>query len=220
MAPAAATLWLLTTIVAGFVVFLCARQKVLSKFSLFNCYFAAYIVVTIARFWIESRNAQHFFEYFNFFYYSDAILSILLALAVWQIAARLVAGRIGRQAVLIAGAGILLLVFFLSFSSVAHSSLGTLTYFAVVISENVLFAAGFATLALWLWNLINNAEDRLPTQFVNVLMVYFAVFYLLHWLGHAWPYSRAHGGDLISMMAAWLPLGCSFALVQDPTNAK
>jgi len=222
MAPAAITLSLLTIIVAGFVVFLCLRQKVLSKFFLFNCYFAASIVISIGRFWIESRGGHHFLEYLNFYYYSEAVLAILLALAVWQIAARLVAGRIGRGAVLIAGASILLLVIFLCFFSVEHSTSPPITHFAVEISQNILLAAGLAILGLWIWiwNLLNAAEDRIATQFVNVLAVYFAVFYLLYWLGHAWPYSRPHQGDLFSMMAAWLPLGCSFALVQDTTNTK
>jgi hypothetical protein len=220
MTPAAATLWLLTILIAGFVVFLCARQKVLSKFFVFNCYFVAYIVVSIGRFCILSRDGYASSNYLYFYYYSDAALTILLALAVWQIAARLVAGRIGRGAVLIAGTSILLLVIFLCFFSVAHSSSPPITHFAVEISQNILLAAGLATLALWIWNRLNKAEDRITTQFVNVLVVYFAVFYLLHWLGHAWPYSFGHGGDLLSMMAAWLPLGCSFALVQDTTNAK
>jgi len=201
-------------------VFLCARQKVLSKFFLFNCYFAASIVASVGRIWIESRDSHHFLEYLNFYDYSEAVLTILLALAVWQIAARLVAGRIGRKAVLIAGASILLLVIVCSFPGVPHSTSQPIKLFAVVISWNIFFAAGLATLALWIWNLINKAEDGVATQFVNVLAVYFAVFYLLHWLGHAWPYSRAHGGDLVLMMGAWLPLGCSFALVQDTTNAK
>jgi hypothetical protein len=220
MAPALVTLWLLTTIVAGFVVFLCVRQKVLSKFSLFNCYFAASIVATIGRFWIESGDGQRFFKYMNFYYYSEAVLTILLALAIWQIATRLVAGRIGRRAVLIAGASILLLAILFGFFGVSYSSSRQFTLFVVVISQNIFFVAGLATLILWIRNLMNKAEDRITTQFVNVLVVYFAVFYLLYWLGHTWPYSRAHSGDLLLMMGAWLPLGCSFALVQDTPNAK
>ncbi len=222
MASASATLWLLTILIAGFVVFLCARQKVLSKFSLFNCYFAAYIVASIARFCILSRDG-HILEYLNFYDYSEAVLTILLALAVWQIGAQLVAGKVGRKTVLIAGASILLLVILLSFSSLssfARSSSQHIKLFAIVISRSMFFAAGLATLALWIWNRLNKAEDRVTTQFVNVLLVYFAVFYLLDWLGNAWPYSFGHGGNLVAMMTAWLPLGCSFALVQDTPNAK
>jgi len=142
MAPAAVTLWLLTTIIAGFVVFLCVRQKVLNKFFLFNCYFAASIVVSSARIWIEWRDAHYPWDYAIFYYYSDAILSVLLALAVWQIAARLVAGRIGRQTVLITGASILLLAIFLGFFGAPHESSQQLQLFAVVMSWNIFFRGG------------------------------------------------------------------------------
>jgi hypothetical protein len=116
MAPAALTLWLLAILVDGFFVFLCARQRVLSKFFFFSCYFAALIVVSIGRFWVLSRDGFSSAEYLYSYYYSDAVLTILLALAIWQIGARLVAGRIGREKVLIGGAGIFLLPFVFSFS--------------------------------------------------------------------------------------------------------
>jgi hypothetical protein len=215
MAPAALTVWLLTIIVAAFVVFLCVRQKVISKFFFFSCYFAASIVVSIGRFWVFSRNGHHFVEYLNFYYYSDAVLTVLLALAIWQIGARVVAGRVGRETVLIGGASILLLVIFFSFASVAHSNSKFITHFTVEVSQNIFFAAGLATLVLWTWNLLNKAEDRIAAEFVNVLVVYFAVFFVVQGLELASPSSRGHDGDLFSMLGAWLPLGCSFALVKD-----
>jgi hypothetical protein len=215
MAPAELTLWLLRIIVAGFAVFLCVRQKVIGKFFFFICYFAASIVVSIGRFWVFPRPGHNFMEFLSFYYYSDAVLTIFLALAIWQIGARLVAGKVGRKTVLIGGASILLLVIFCSFASVAPPDSKSIAYFTVEISRIIFFVAGLATLLFWTSNLSNKAEDRIATQFVNVLAVYFAVFFLLDCLGQAWPYSRGHDGNLLSMMGAWLPLGCSFALVRD-----
>ncbi len=122
MAPAELTLWLLATIVDGFVVFLCVRQKVISKFFFFSCYFAAAIVVSIGRFWVLARDGFSSAEYLHFYYYSEAVLAILLALAIWQISARLAARRVGREKMLIGGAGISLLVVFFSFSSASYSN--------------------------------------------------------------------------------------------------
>jgi hypothetical protein len=215
MAPAALALWLLTTIVEGFVVFLCIRQKVVSKFFFFSCYFAASIVVSIGRFWIFSRDGYSSVEYLYFYYYSDAVLTILLAFAIWQIGARLAPGRVGREKVLIAGAGILLLVTLFSFSIVAFSTLKLITHFTIELSQNIFNTAGLATLVLWVWNLFNKAEDRIATQFVNVLAVYFALFFVVYGLGQARPFYRGHNDNLFSMLGAWLPLGCSFALVRD-----
>jgi hypothetical protein len=215
MAPAELTLWLLTTIVEGLVVFLCIRQKVASKFFFFSCYFAASIVVSIGRFWVLSRDGSSSVEYLHFYYYSEAVLAILLTLAIWQISARLAAGRVSREKMLIGGAGILLLVILFSFFGVPHANLRPVTLSAIVISQNTFFIAGFATLVLWVWNLFNNAEDRIATQFLNVLAVYFALIFLVYWLEQARPFYRGHNDDLFSMAGAWLPLGCSFALVRD-----
>jgi hypothetical protein len=214
MAPAALTLWLLTTIVEGFVVFLCFRQKVIGKFFFFGSYFAISVLVSIGRFWVLSRDGYSSAEYLYFYYYSDAILTILLAFAIWQIGAR-VAASVGRGKGLIAGAGILLLVLFFSFSSVPYSNSRAITRYMFQISQNIFFTAGLATLVLWTWNLFNQAEDRIATQFVNVLAVYFALFFVLYGLAQASPFYRGHNDDLASMMGAWLPLGCSFALAKD-----
>jgi hypothetical protein len=214
MAPAALTLWLLATIVDGFVVFLCVRQKVISKFFFFSCYFAAAMVVSIGRFWLLSRDGFSSTEYLHFYYYSETVLAILLALAIWQIGARLAAG-IGREKMLIGGAGISLLVIFFSFSSAAYSNSTLITRFTFELSQNTFFIAGMATLILWTWNLFNKSEDRIAAQFVNVLAVYFALIFVVYGLQQARPFYRGHNDDLFSMVGAWLPLGCSFALVRD-----
>src|SRR6201999_1915347 len=128
MAPAELTLWLLTTIVEGLVVFLCIRQKVVSKFFFFSCYFAASIVVSVGRFWVLSRDGSSSVEYLHFYYYSEAVLAILLTLAIWQIGTRLAAGRVSREKMLIGGSGILLLVIFFSFSSASYSNSRLITH--------------------------------------------------------------------------------------------
>lgn len=181
---------------------------------LFSCYFATSVFVSIGRFWVLSRDGYSSAEYLHFYYYSDAVLTILLALAIWQIGAR-VAARVGRWKVLITGTGILLLVLFFSFSIASYSSSRPIMRFTIEISQNTFFTAGLATLVLWIWNLFNKAEDRIATQFVNVLAVYFALFFVVYWLEQARPFPRGHNDDLVSMMGAWLPLGCSFALVRD-----
>jgi hypothetical protein len=215
MAPAALTFWLFATIVDGFVVFLCVRQKVISRFFYFSCYFAALIVVSIGRFWVLSRDGPSSAEYLYFYYYSDAVLTILLALAIWQIGVRLITGRVGREIVLIGGASILLLVTFFSLSIAAASNSRLITHVASEISQNGFLTAGLATLVLWTWNLFNEAEDRIAAQLVNVLAVYFALLSVVWELEQARLFYRGINDALFSMSAAWLPLGSSFALVRD-----
>src|SRR6202012_211208 len=115
---------------------------------------------------------------------------------------RLAAGRVSREKMLIGGSGILLLVLFFSFSSAWYSNSRLITHFTFVISQNTFFIAGFATLVLWVWNLFNNAEDRIATQFLNVLAVYFALIFLVYWLEQARPFYRGHNDDLFSMAGA------------------
>jgi hypothetical protein len=215
MTAAASTLWLLTTIVAGFFVFLSVRRKVIGKFFFFSCYFAASIVVSIARYSVLSGYGYRSLQYLYFYYFSDAVLTILLALAIWQISARLVAGRARHQAVLIGGAGVLLLVAWHSFWVAEESSSRPLAHFVFEMSRNVFCVAGLAVLILWARNLFNNVEDRVASRFVNVLAVYFILFFLLYGLEQARPFSRELVLNVFPMLGAWLPLGCSFALAGD-----
>jgi hypothetical protein len=215
MAPPELTFWLLATIVDGFVVFLCVRQKVIRRFFYFSCYFAALIVVSVGRYLVLSRDGPSSAEYLYFYYYSDAVLTILLALAIWQIGARLITGRVGREMVLIGGASILLLVTFFSLACSAGAPSRLITHFVFEFSQSGFLTAGLATLVLWTWNLFNETEDRIAAQLVNVLAVYFVLFSVVYGLEQARPFHREFDDDLFSMLAAWLPLGSSFALVRD-----
>ena len=71
---------------------------------------------------------------------------------------------------------------------------------------------GFAVVLLWVRKLLKNPVDGIAARFVNVLAVYFLLFFLFHEAREI-ASSSAALNNLASMMSAWLPLGCGFALV-------
>ena len=73
---------------------------------------------------------------------------------------------------------------------------------------------GFAAVLLRVWKLLKNPVDGIAARFVNVLAVYFLLFFLFHEAREIASSSTAAGlNNLAWMMSAWLPLGCGFALV-------
>jgi len=86
------------------------------------------------------------------------------------------------------------------------------TLFAVELSQNIFFACCLAIVLLLAWRLRNDPEDQIAARFVNVLSVYFSVFFLIYGTRQFTP-NVSSLNSLSPMMDAWLPLGCGFALV-------
>jgi len=86
-----------------------------------------------------------------------------------------------------------------------------MTYFAFELSQNILSACCLAVVLLWIWKLGNDPEDRIAARFVNVLSVYFSVFFLTHGARQLAP-DLSGLDSLWPMIGASLPFGCGFAL--------
>jgi hypothetical protein len=80
---------------------------------------------------------------------------------------------------------------------------------------------GFAVPLLWVWKLLKNPVDGLAARFVNVLGVYFLLFFLVYGVREISSSSAVAGLDNLSwMMGIWLPLGCGFALVSQEATLR
>ena len=94
-------------------------------------------------------------------------------------------------------------------------------WFLAKSSQSVFFMCGFAVVLLWVWKLFKNPVDGIAARFVNVLGVYFLLFFLVYG-ARAMSSSSAVAGldNLSSMMEVWLPLGCGFALVSEERTLR
>ena len=124
-----------------------------------------------------------------------------------------------RGRVVALSAGALLAAVWLSFWVTRSSGARMATRFTFDLSQNMFFACGLAITLLWVWKLRNEAEDRVAGRFVGVLWVYFSLFFLAY---GARQFAQEATGvyTLFPMIAAWLPLGCGFALVSQGSKTQ
>lgn len=206
------TLWLLTTSAEAFVVCLFIIQGLFRKFLLFNSYLLFSVAISILRCFVLYRFGFSSPEYIYIYFYTDALLTLFLFLSIFELSVRLVGTRMPRRRVVSLSAAALLATAWFSYSVVSAGSHRLITHFAVEFSQNTYFLCCLAVVLLWAWKVRNDPEDWLAARFVNVLTVYFSLFFLGYGVGQLAPH-LASVNNLHQMAGAWLPVGCGFALV-------
>ncbi len=206
------TLWLLTTLVEAFVACLFLIRGLFRKFLFLNFYLLLSATISIGRYAVLYHFGYTSREYLYFYYYSEAPLTITLFICVCELSSRLVGDKMPRRRVALWSAGALLAIALFSLSDASPWGYRVAAHFVMELSKNILFACSLGIALLWVWKLRNDPEDRFAARFVNVLGVYFSLFVLIYGAHRLVPH--ASGLDnLNSMLGAWLPLGCGFALV-------
>lgn len=206
------TLWMLTTLVEAFVMCLFLVRALFRKFLFLNFYLLLSVATSIGRYALLSHFGYASSEYAYFYYFSDAILTISLFLSICELTLRLVGTKMPRRRVALLTAGALLAAALFTFSVASSSDVRVTTRFVFELSQNMFFACGFAIALLWAWKLRNDPEDRIAARFVDVLSIYFSLFFLAYGARQLAPYASGPHA-LLAMIGAWLPLGCGFALV-------
>ncbi len=213
--PTDQLLWLLTTVVEGFVAYLFFTQGLLRKFLFFNFYFLLCVVFSIVRYSTYSYFGTASAAYYQAHYFSDILLSVLLFFSIWEVAVHLVGSECSRIRVTLWSAGALTATAWYSFSVAALSDTRGRPFF-FELSQNIFFGCCLAMALLWTWRLRHEPDDRIAARFVTVLSVYFLLFLLVHGTYQLHGIYRSNwrlAAFLYPTMSAWLPLGCGFALV-------
>ena len=206
------TLWLLTTLVEGFVVYLFLIRGLFRRFLFLNFYLLFSATANIGRYAVLYYFGFTSPEYFHFYYFSEAPLKITLFISVCELSLRLVGDQLPRWRVALWGAGALLAIALFSLSDASSWGYRVAARFFPELSQHILFACSLGIVLLWVWKLRNDPEDRFAARFVNVLGVYFLLFVLIYGAHRLVPHASGLG-NLYPMLDAWLPLGCGFALV-------
>ena len=215
------TLWLLTTFVEAFVVYLFLVQGLFRKFLLLNFYLMLSATISIGQYFVLRHFGFRSSEYAYFYFYTDALLTICLFLSICELSARLVGTKMPRRIVVLWSAGALLATVCFSFSVASSAASRVATHFVFELSQNIYFACCLAIVLLWVWKLRNDPEDRIAVRLVSILSVYFSLFLLVYGARELAP--RPPDLDsLYPMISAWLPLGCGFAVVshEQPPRTK
>jgi hypothetical protein len=217
VAPADLTLWLLATLVEGFVVCLFLLQGLLRKFLVLNLYFALCVTSSLGRYVVISNLGISSFWYRQFYIFSDALLTSFLFFSVCELSVRLAGNKWRPRKVALLGAGALIATAWFSLGSVSQSGFRT-SYFAYEFSQNLYYVCGLAAIVLWVWKLRNDPADPTAGRLVGVLAVYFSLYFLAYgatqYLFALARYAHALG-NLYATIGLWLPLGCGSAAVSD-----
>jgi hypothetical protein len=212
------SLLLLTTLVDGFVVYLFLLQGLFRRFLFLSLYFLLSVTIGIAwcvtlfHFRFPSAKGRYFF------YIAYALASVFLRLSVVQLGLCIGRTSMRRSKITMRAGGILLAMACFGFASLTDAGMTRL--FLVDSSESVRWRCGFAVVLLWVWKLLKNPVDGIAARFVNVLCVYFLMFFVYR-AGEIASSSAVAGRDNLAwMMSAWLPLGCGFALVSPEQSMR
>jgi len=216
------TLWLLTTLVEAFVVYLFLIQRVFRKFLFLYFYLLLSAMAGMSEYALLCHFGLDSSEYFYFYYFTDVPLTICLFVGICELSVHLVGTKIPRRKVVSWSAGALLATAWFSFSVAWSSGPRLIMHFIVELSQNIYIACCLTIVLLWAWQLRNDPEDRMAARFVSVLSVYFSLFILNYGANQIAPPELGLTNSLPPMMAAWLPLGCGFALVshEEPRRTK
>ena len=209
-----AFLWLLTTLIEAFAVYLFVSRGLLRKFLFLNLYFLLLIQISIEYCFALRNIGLAPVGSVRAYCYTNALLSIVLFLSVCELCVRLdAAKKRGNRVLLLCGVGALLLAGLFAIF-VARSENAEL--FMVAAASRQMFLVCCLSIGVaWAWMLRRNPDDRIAVRILTVLSVYAGLFLLAYGVGRP---VRATSiiYQLPLMAGAWLPLGCGFAAVSEP----
>ena len=121
LTPTDQLLWLLTTVVEGFVAYLLFAQGLFRRFPFFNIYFLFCVAFNIVRYLAYSYFGTASAAYYQVYYFSAILLSVLLFFSIWEVAVHVVGSECSRVRVTLWSVGALAATAWYSFSVAALS---------------------------------------------------------------------------------------------------
>ncbi len=204
-------LWLLCTLLEVAVVVCAVVKGTFRRYLILNLYMAASVLISIGRYRILAHYGYSSSEYLYFYYYSDALLTILLYFALTSLYAHvfsdLSANRLVRLGAVLLLAGTALF----SYGVVQQSNAKLLTHFVLELSQNLYFVGLVLTYVLWA-AIMKLRESR--TQLVQLVLslgVYFSLFATTYALTNLYPSKRAIFLSFVQLFGFVLPLAWAYA---------
>jgi hypothetical protein len=201
-------------------VLVCAyRRQAIRQYFLLNLYISCEVVASIARFEILRHYGLLSFNYVYFYYYSDALLTILLFLALSslsQVFGELNAGRYIQFGALF----LLSATALFSFAVVQQSSAKLLSHFVFELSLNLYFVGVVLTYILWAAILkLRETRTRL-IQIVLSLGIYFSLYAANYALRNLYPSMESVFNSLNPLIGCFLPFAWAYAFWRIPDEAR
>jgi len=202
-------------------VVVCAiKRSAFRRYFFLNLYMASEVVASAIRFEILQHYGFTSPNYAYFYFYSDALLTILLFLVLSslysEVFRELNAERYIQMGSVVLFAGTALF----SFAVVEQSSAKLLSHFVYEISQNLYFVGLVLTYILWAAILkLRETRTRL-IQLVLSLGVYFSLYAANYALRNLYPSAEALFTVLNPLIGCFLPFAWAYAFWKLPEEAR
>jgi glucan phosphoethanolaminetransferase (alkaline phosphatase superfamily) len=208
-----------TLLEAGVLV--CAyRRRAIGRYFILNLYMACEVLASVVRFEILQHYGLLSPAYAYFYYYSDALLTILLFFALSSLYSQ-VFGELQAERFVQFGALFLLSgTAIFSFAVVQQSSGKLISHFVVEISQNLYFVGLVLTYILWAAILkLRETRARL-VQIVLSLGIYFSLYAANYALRNLYPSQGYIFQSLNPLIGCFLPFAWAYAFLRTPEEAR
>ncbi len=211
--------WVIIPILQMGVVLCSLRAHSFLRYFPLNFYMLAASIFTAGRYLVLSRYGLHSSEYFYFYYYSDALLTICLFFALMGLFAH-VFQEMGAKLYIRIGAIIVLgLISAVSYGMVRQAQDQMVTHFVATLSQNLYFVGTVITYVLWA-AVRKLRETRTELiQLVLSLGIYFSAFAATWALAVIYPNSSVWKIGQYAM-SMWLPLAWGYTFLRIPEGAR
>lgn len=202
-------------------VVVCAlKRNAFRRYILLNLYMAVSVVVSLGRLKVFHEYGFSSAQYVYTYYYSDAVLTILLYFALStlyaQVFSEMKAERYVKMGALLLLGGTALF----SYAVVQQSSAKVVTHFVVELSQNLYFVGLVLTYVLWAAILkLRETRTRL-IQLVLSLGVYFSLFAANYAIRNLYPPLHTVLVPLLQVFGLFLPLAWAYAFWRLPEEAR
>ena len=214
------SVWCTCFILEVAVVVCAIRAGIFRRFLPLNLYMAASAVGDLLRFRILFHYGYTSREYFYFYYYSDALLTVALYLALISLFVQ-VFKELSAEKYVIFGACLLLTgTSLFSYLVIEQSTGRLLTRFVVELSQNLYFVGLVLTYVLW-GAILKLRETRAQlVQLVLSLGIYFSLFAANYAIRNLYPAASGISISLLQFLGCFLPLAWAFAFWRIPEDAR
>jgi hypothetical protein len=187
LGPATYCIWTICTLLEGGVVVCSLTRHSFRRYLTLNLYMAASVMVSVGRYFVLSRYGFDSDQYFYFYYYSDAIMTICMYFALMGLYSivfeELGAGTYVRTFSMLLLGGTALFTF-----GVVHQAQDRMvTKYVAEISQNLYFVGLVLTYVLWGAVLKLRETRARVVQFVLSTGVYFSLSAAIYALRNLYP---------------------------------
>jgi hypothetical protein len=210
-----------TCFVLEVAVVVCAiRAKVFRRFLPLNLYMAASALGDLLRFRILFHYGYTSKEYFYFYYYSDALLTVALYLALISLFVHVFKELAAEKYVIFGACFLLTGTALFSYLVIEQSTGRLLTRFVVELSQNLYFVGLILTYVLW-GAILKLRETRAQlVQLVLALGIYFSLFAANYAIRNLYPPVSSLAIALLQFLGCFLPLAWAYAFYRLPKEAR